>query len=125
MQSGDLAADLLRFIDRYIDTVPHLEALLLMWQSAPAGWNHEQLAARIYVKPAVARGIIDDFARHGMVRPVKSGHTFDLQWDSEQLLPRLAEAYSKQLSRVATHIHARGPRSVRDFARAFQLKDKQ
>lgn len=126
MESGDLAEDLLRFIDQYIDTVPHLEALLLMRQSAPTAWNVDALAARIYVKPAVAKSILDDFVRHGLVRATAAGHAFNEEWDAQQqILPRLAEAYSKRLARVATLIHSRGSRPVRAFARAFQLKDKQ
>jgi predicted ArsR family transcriptional regulator len=129
MESEDLGEEVLRFIDQYIDTVPHLEALLLLWQSAGSDWNLEQLAARIYVAPPTAKGIVDDLMRHGMVvargsSPVSYG--LDPEWDAgRQILGRVAHTYSRQLTRVATLIHSKGSRSVRDFARAFKLKDKQ
>jgi len=131
MESEELGTDVLRFIDQYIDTVPHLEALLLLWHDPGNGWSVAQVAARIYVAPQTARGILDDLVRHGIVRAqTHSGvdtalYTLDLAWDTErQILARVAQTYSRQLRRVATLIHSKGPRSVRDFARAFKLKDR-
>jgi hypothetical protein len=126
MESEQLDDAVLRFIDQYIDTVPHLEGLLLMWQSPARAWSVEQLAARIYVAPAVAKVILDDLLRHGMVQAqgIPALYAFDSQWDAtRQILPRVAQVYGKQLRRIATLIHSKGPRSVRDFARAFKLKD--
>ena len=125
MESSDIGEEVLRFIEQYIETVPHLEALLLMRESQPKCWSIEQLAARIYVPPATARTILDDLARHGLVSAQGDCHVFNPQWDEQrQLLARVAGTYNKHLTRVATLIHARGSRSVRDFARAFKLKDK-
>lgn len=127
-EAEELDPEVLRFIQQYIDTVPHLEGLLLMWQSAGAPWSAEHLAARIYVAPVVARVILEDLMRHGMVQPQGNppAYAFDPQWDTHrQILARVARTYSRQLTRVATLIHSKGPRSVRDFARAFKLKDGQ
>jgi hypothetical protein len=126
MESEELDGEVLRFIDQYIDTVPHLEALLLLWQDAGTQWSIEQLAARIYVSPGVAKGILEDLLRHGMVRASGTPALYgcDAEWDARrQLLRRVAETYSRHLRRVATLIHSKGPRSVRDFARAFRLKE--
>lgn len=127
MESEELDDEVLRFIDQYIDTVPHLEALLLLWQNTGTRWSVEQLAARIYVPPAAAKGILEDLLRHGMVQAegTPAAYDFDAEWDARrQLLARVARTYSKHLRRVATLIHSKGPRSIRDFARAFRLKDK-
>ena len=133
MESEELGDELLRFLDQYIDTVPHLEALLLLWHSAGSrAWSVEQLAARIYVAPPTAEGILEDLLRHGMVRahgnPGDAAifYALDPDWDAQrQILGRVAHVYSRQLRRVATLIHSKGPRSVRNFARAFKLKDDQ
>jgi hypothetical protein len=133
MESEELGDELMRFLDQYVDTVPHLEALLLLWHSAgSSAWSVEQLAARIYVAPPTAQGILEDLMRHGMVRahydPQGSANSYalDPEWDARrQILGRVAHTYSRQLTRVATLIHSKGPRCVRDFARAFKLKDDQ
>jgi hypothetical protein len=129
MESEELATDVLRFIDQYIDTVPHLEALLLLWREPDRDWSVEEVAARIYVAPASAKVILDDLVRHGILRGIVRGqgtqvlYALDQAWDAgRHILGRVAHAYSRQLRRVATLIHAKGPRSVRDFARAFKLK---
>lgn len=128
MEAEELAEEVRRFLDQYIETVPHLEALLLLWHSSGNTWSVEQLAARIYVAPPTAKGILDDLIRHGMVRARGNPacYALDPDWDANrQILGRVAHTYSRQLTRVATLIHSKGPRSVRDFARAFKLKDKQ
>src|SRR5688500_9364995 len=128
MEPEELEGEVVRFLDQYIATVPHLEALLLLWHEPASRWSVEQLAARIYVAPPAAKGILDDLVRHGMVRGHGSpvSYALDPNWDaSRQILGRVASTYSRHLARVARLIHSKGPRSVRDFARAFKLKDKQ
>ena len=39
-----------RFIHEHIDSVPHLEALILLWNSRPVGWTCDELASRLYVR---------------------------------------------------------------------------
>jgi hypothetical protein len=38
------------------------------------------------------------------------------------MLPRVAELYRRQLVQVTKLIHSKGPSSLREFARAFQIK---
>ena len=40
-----------RFIMNRMDTVPHLEALLLLWRERPRLWSVESVAERLWVKP--------------------------------------------------------------------------
>src|SRR5262245_7022975 len=117
MDPQELDAEVLRCIDQYIDTVPHLESLLLLEQCASEWWSVEQLAARIYVPPSVARVILEDLTRHGMTQVQGNPllYAFDPQWDAQrQILARLAHTYSTHLRQVAALIHSKGPRSVRD-----------
>lgn len=118
--------EVLRFILDSLETVPHLEALLLMWQNRTTAWDPETLAARIYVPPAVGRAILEDFARRGFVRPAAeppNAYTYDPSWDAERgVVPRVAELYRRQLVQVTKLIHSKGSTSVREFARAFQIK---
>jgi hypothetical protein len=119
-------ADVLAFIEDQVDSVPHLEALLLVWKSAPGAWNATQIAARIYVDLDAAAGILRDLARRRLVRATdESGSSFsyDPSWDrSGDLMQRVAEAYRRNLVLVAHTIHAKASGAVREFARAFEIK---
>jgi hypothetical protein len=128
--------ELLQFMLEYLETVPHLEAVLLIWQNQSTVWTPDELARRIYVSPAEGRSILEDFARHGMVRRTEAssshlssvtGYLYEPSWDAQRgLLPKLADLYRRQLVQVTKLIHSKGSSSVREFARAFQIKkDKE
>ncbi len=52
-----------QFILENIDSVPHLEALILFWNSRPVGWTGEEMASRLYVKPEQVWVILRDLVR--------------------------------------------------------------
>jgi hypothetical protein len=116
--------EIIQFILEHLHTVPHLEALLLIWQNSSTEWTSELLATRIYVTPNVGRSILDELKALGVVRPsAEQTYHYDPAWDEErQVLPRLADLYRRQLVQVTKLIHSQGSSSVREFARAFQLK---
>ena len=123
-------ADIVQFILEHLETVPHLEAVLLIWQNQSTAWTADDLARRIYVSTPTGRAILEDLNRQGMLRkpdPSESTYYYDSGWDAERgMLPRVADLYRRQLVQVTKLIHTRGSSSVREFARAFQLKkDKE
>ena len=126
MERGDPEQELIQFIVDHLDTVPHLEALLLIWQNPHTGWTADVLAGRIYVTPPVARAILENLHQQGVLKSEGVPDAiffFDPAWDAQrQLLPRLAEFYRRQLVKVTKLIHSKGSNSVREFARAFQIK---
>ena len=50
--SPEIPARVLQFLAERIDTVPQLEALLLLWESPQRQWTEEELAARSLRGPA-------------------------------------------------------------------------
>ena len=62
MQDPELPADVLRFIVERIDSVPHLEALLLLWGSGERRWNEAEVASRVYVPGDTARSVLQALA---------------------------------------------------------------
>jgi hypothetical protein len=125
MERPELPAAVQRFIAERIDTVPHLEALLLLWESAPTCWSADQIAARIYVAADAGERILGDLQRHGLVRAIDeqpSRYAYDPAWDTGDLMARVASSYRQDLIRVARFIHAKASSSVREFARAFEIK---
>jgi len=127
MEERDLPADVLRFILDRIDSVPHLEALLLLWDSGSKAWTEAEVANRVYVRGDTARGVLEKLTQRGLVRAEQStsGRVFvyDASWDAGgALMPKVAATYRRQLVKVANFIHAKVPSSVEEFAKAFQLK---
>ena len=128
MERPELPADVQQFVSDQIDTVPHLEALLLLWESAPASWSAEQLAARIYVPADAGERILADLRRRRLVRASEEDparHQYDAAWDTGDLMARVAAAYRQDLIRIARFIHAKASSSVREFARAFEIKKER
>jgi hypothetical protein len=121
MEQDKPTADVLRFIADRIDTVPHLEALLLVWESKNSGIGAEELAARIYVSLEASGQILKDLEQRKLVRAAAGEYLFDARWDTTgEFMARIAATYRRHLIRIATLIHAKASPSVREFARAFE-----
>lgn len=127
MEQEQLPDEVLRFIAGHIDTVPHLEALLLLWESSGRCWRAEELAARIYVGPEAGVRILKDLEQRKLAKPGTDPacYVFDGAWDSGQLMQKVAATYRRHLVQVATLIHAKGSPAVREFARAFDFKKER
>jgi DNA-binding MarR family transcriptional regulator len=128
MASGAIPNEVEQFLLAAIDTVPHLEALLLIFQNPDATWSVEDLAARIYVGSPQAAAVLEDLTRRQLVTrleqsPAKYQYIARSPAQTE-ILHKVAHAYRTQLVQVARFIHSKPSASVRDFARAFRLKDR-
>lgn len=119
-----LSNSVLEFLELHIDTVSHLETLLLLWLSVPQQWSAAAVAARIYVSESQARGILDDLVRRSLVGrdADRDEYVFDVHARTAGLMPELAQSYRRELIAVSTFIHSKGSLSVREFARAFHIK---
>lgn len=128
MTAGAIEPEVEQFLLDSIDTVPHLEALLLIFRSPDYVWTVDELAARIYVNDKQAAGILDDLTRRSLIARVElSAPKYQYIPGSPsqtELLEKVAQSYRTQLVQVTRFIHSNASGSVRDFARAFRLKDK-
>jgi DNA-binding IclR family transcriptional regulator len=118
-----LPAEVVRFLNERIDTVPHLEALLIVWASARA-WDAHQLSTRIYLNVSSAQRVLLDLQRAGLLKSDDSGR-FSFESSSagaHDLLQQVSHTYQRNIARVATLIHNKASSSAREFARAFDLK---
>lgn len=117
-----LPDDIARFIAEHIDSVPHLEALLLLWETAPQSWTAEALAQRIYVPAGAAALVMADLVAKGWVSEQDASHTFIAGNPDQTRIERLARSYRGNLLSVARAIHAKPTSALLDFARAFRLR---
>jgi hypothetical protein len=117
-----------QFILEQIDSVTHLEALLLIWNSRPKVWSAEDMGKVLYVRNEFATKILDGLSQRGLIATPASGTYTALVADEERttLLEEVDAAYRRELVRISSMIHSKAPAGVRDFARAFRFtKDKE
>jgi len=128
MEQRFISDEVVRFIVDKIDSVPHLEALLLLFDSAPKGWSAAEVAARVYIPEERARALLQDLVRQRLVAPHAEGderYHYDSAWDaSGSTMQKVAATYRRHVVRVANLVHSKASPAVRDFARAFQFKKK-
>ncbi len=119
----ELSDEVVRFIADYIDSVPQLEALLLLWDTAPRAWSVDELAGRIYVSPQATQDIASTLERRRLVRRDERGaYAFDPDAASAASMAEVAGTYRRRLAQVAGLIHSKASQGVLEFARAFRLK---
>lgn len=118
-----------RFILNQIDSVPQMEALLLLWENRPKQWSENEIAARLYVGVDVVRNIMQELLRRRLI--AASTDSPKLFWyetrpgDSDRLIEAVAATYRHNLVRVSTLIHTKASSAVRDFAQAFKFKKER
>jgi hypothetical protein len=118
----NLPQEVLHFLAERIDTVPHLEALLIIWGS-DREWGARELSARIYLGESSVQELLQDLLHAGLLTTDDSRtFKFEAAAHVKELMPEIAETYRRNISHVATLIHNKASPSVREFARAFDFK---
>ena len=124
-QRADIPAAVLHFIEKRIDTVPELEALLIMSAEPERSWSAPEIAAMTYVSPATAVEVLRALQRHRLISGDERGGLFrfgPLDELERQVVGQTAIAYRTHLVSIATLIHAKAATPIQEFARAFSLK---
>jgi hypothetical protein len=126
MNSPDIPPRVLQFLAERIDSVPQLEALLLIWEDPQRLWSENELAARLYVSNQVATLIVQSLERQQLVTVELASaaqYRYNAAWDpTGEIMPEVAASYRRHLVPVSTFIHSRASTAVREFARAFEFK---
>jgi hypothetical protein len=123
-----IPAHVLRFLEENIDTVPQLETLLMMSEAAERRWLIADVASRNYINEQRAADTIGALLRRGLVSSEESlpGYRFNPATDElRAVVADLARCYPRNLSRVTELIHAKPSASIKEFARAFDLKKER
>jgi predicted ArsR family transcriptional regulator len=124
MEEHDRSGDPVdQFLRETIDTVPHLEALLLLWNSRPKQWTTEDMAKRLFVSADAAKEILDDLVRQRLIVADPDGaYRYEEARERDRLLQAVDMTYRRELIRVSRLIHSKPSAAVRAFARAFRFK---
>jgi hypothetical protein len=130
MADHSLTREVDRFVLNQIESVPHLEALLLVWTQRPKSWKTEEIAKALYVPDELAGDILRDLCQRGLLRESRdAASTYEYNSGSQEqddLVAAVNSVYRKELVRISRMIHAKAPSALREFARAFRItKDKE
>lgn len=115
-----------KFIEEHIDSVPHLESLILLWNSRPVKWTEEELGSRLYISQQQVEAVLRDLARLQIVlatpgNPARYSY-FPKSAEQDELMHRIDHAYRSDLVRISNLIHSKASSPVREFAKAFRIK---
>lgn len=120
-----LSDELRRFIQT-IDSIPHLEAMLLLHKESAQVWDESEIAKRLYVNSDVAINMLADLCAMKICIPNSAGDGFVYAPSSglNELIEQLAGYYSCHLIQVTNMIHAKANagRRARLFSDAFKFK---
>ena len=125
-EENPLSKEVDRFILQEMPTVPHLEALLLVWNSRPKEWTVEEMAKALYVAPAAAHSILQRLAWRELLT-AGSANPESYRYESssskrDSLIEAVDAAYRRDLVRISKMIHSAATPALRDFADAFRFK---
>lgn len=130
MAEGIGEEDVYRFVFEKIDSVPQLEALLLLWNNRPKQWAEEELTGRLFLGSDVLRDIMQGLIKNQFVavetRGAAKRYSYAGSERTDELIGALAVTYRRELVRVSKAIHSKAASGAREFGRAFQFKkDKE
>ena len=121
-------AEVDHFILESVDSVPHLEALLLLWQNRSEGWAVDDVAKRLWIERERTRSILLDLTQSQFLTTI-SGELDRFKYRSnpnnDSILRAVADVYRQDMIRISTMIHAKPSSAIRAFARAFRFTKEQ
>lgn len=109
-----------QFILKEIESVPHLEALLLFWNSRPKQWSLADMAKALYLSPEQTLPILRDLVQRKLILEEEQ-YSYNQDHPQNDVIEMLDRLYRREVVRISTLIHSKPSASVRAFARAFKL----
>ncbi len=114
-----------QFILDQIDTIPHLEALLLVWGRRPKAWTVDEIAKELYVSQELALRVLKDLVQRDLLEetpsPASQYQYRSRSLEHDKLVALVDATYRRELIRVSGMVHSKASSAVRDFARAFRF----
>ncbi len=124
---GEMAEELIPpemrdFIQRHIDSIAQLEALLLLLNRPGDSWTPDSVTEHLYIDRDQATQVLEQLCAGGLAG--RAGDTYWFNSDppgQREIVQRLAVVYAKHLIPVTNLVHAK-PAGARAFAAAFKLR---
>lgn len=105
-----------------IDSVPHIEALLILWNNRPRTCAVEELAGLLFLPQDRTRQILEDLQQRALIVSGETGSSYNSAYPRDHLMADVDRIWRRELVRVSNMIHSKASPAVREFARAFRFK---
>lgn len=112
-----------RFILTSIDSVPHLEAILLL-RNLDTEWTASGIAQRLFISEKKAGEILDDLCTAGFAGK-KDGNAYHYDPQSPGLretLDELNQVYPRHVVEISRFIHSKTDQQAKTFGDAFKWR---
>jgi DNA-binding IclR family transcriptional regulator len=119
-----LPADVHRFIHDHIESVEHLEVLLLLARTSDRGWTASEVAETLYSHPGSIRLRLARLLGQGLLREIEEAcykyapRTTELH----ETVQRVSHYYHERRVAVITLIASKPLDNVRAFSDAFRIR---
>jgi hypothetical protein len=126
MSNEIVPAEIASFVLEKIDSVGHLELLLLLRSTPNRSWSVRELAARLYITEQQTTELIVRLWTHGFITsqagepPLYQYHPTSIEIRNK--VDRLAELYAKHSLPLTNLIYAKPKIRVQQFADAFKIR---
>lgn len=122
----NIPAHIKRFILTSIDSVPHLEAMLLLHADQQTAWDAKAMAQRLYTNDQKAGDLLSDLCKAGFAVAQSAGRYSYGPISSElrEKIDQLCEVYSKRLLEVTALIHSKTNKNAQQFGDAFKWQNE-
>ena len=118
-----IPADVRQFALQHIDSIAHMEALLLLWREPQQTWAAENVATRLYVDVTTATAVMERLHVLGLAQKDRDLYRYGCSSSTtHDLVSRLAALYATHLIPVTNLIHSKRDSRIREFADAFKLR---
>ncbi len=122
MNRAQLPPDVVQFLLDKVDSVPQLEALLLLHAFPETIWSRSTIGERLYVSERDVVVILAKLTRSNLLLELGDGtFRFNLQSSDAGVVRTLSEHYQKHLAAIARIIHEKPAPALREFAQAFNV----
>lgn len=118
MTDNNLQEDLRSFICTNINSITHLEALLLLRQHPKEYWDAAKAAKRLYTSEAETQRILERLQHDGFLEMADGLFRYGcVTSEQEYMIARLAREYTRHLIPITHMIHSKRRRAfVKSFA---------
>ncbi|HTL71321.1 MAG TPA: hypothetical protein VL404_08540 [Candidatus Eisenbacteria bacterium] len=116
-----------RFILTSIDSVPHLEAILLLRADPQIGWTAKEIAQNLFVAEKKACELLEDLAKAGFASAKEEALYFydPASPKLKDMVDELAELYPRNLIEITNLIHSNISKQAQKFGDAFKWQGEE
>lgn len=120
--------DVRDFIIREIDSIVELEALLILYRDPDTAWTVRDMSERLYAGESQTRHALAKLHSSGFLKTAgttAAAYRYEpAALEQNEMVDRVADAYSRLLIPVTHLIHAKSENKVQQFADAFKLRKR-